>query len=482
MKGHLSKECNRRSTCQLSSKKHPSMLHFTTQDKIPEMEMAKVEITTQDKINEAEIAKVEKTDVSKLPATTNYQTSASTGAGDNCILSIVPVKLKSKKSDKCVEVYAFIDPGSSATFCTEALARQLNVQGRKINLSLNTMNSKKQVESYVLTDLEVSGLEENNFIELSKVFTQKSIPVSKENVPQQHEVDKWQYLSEVKLPHIDAGVEILIGNNELKRLEPWRVINSKHNGPYAVKTAPGWILNGPLRDPAEDSTHDLAHSSSTVNRISLESVEQMLIQQYNHDFPEKTCDDKAELSQMDHQFLESVSNSVQFYDGHYYIDLPIKKTDVHMPNNRRAAIQQALNLKRKFQKNPFFHEEYTNFMNDMLRKGYAVKVPTSHLSHQGGQVWYIPHHGVYHPQKKKLRVVFDCGASFQGISLNSELLQGPDMTSSLIGVLTRFRQEPVAMMADIEAMYVSGESSGKDSDMLRFLWWPNGDVNQILDE
>lgn len=125
-----------------------------------------------------------------------------------------------------MEVYAFVDPGSSATFCTEALARQLNVQGRKIDMMLSTMNSSKRVESYMLTDLEVSGLEENNFIELSKVFTQKSMPVSMENVLQQHEVDKWPYLSEVKLPHIDAGVEILIGNKEFKLLEPCRVINS----------------------------------------------------------------------------------------------------------------------------------------------------------------------------------------------------------------------------------------------------------------
>lgn len=68
-------------------------------------------------------------------------------------------------------------------------------------------------------------------------------------------------------------------------------------------------------------------------------------------------------------------------------------------------------------------------------------------------MWYIPHHGVYHPQKKKLRVVFDYAASFQGVSLNNQLLQGPDMTNPLIGVVIRFRQKSVAMLADVEAMY-----------------------------
>lgn len=49
--------------------------------------------------------------------------------------------------------------------------------------------------------------------------------------------------------------------------------------------------------------------------------------------------------------------------------------------------------------------------------------------------------------------MFDCSARYGVTSLNDRLLQGPDMTNSLVGVLTRFRQEPVAVMADIEAMF-----------------------------
>ena len=95
------------------------------------------------------------------------ETNAYTGAGDDCILSIVPVLVKSKKGSKSVETYAFMDPGRSATFCTDALASQLNLQGHT-QLKLKTMSPKHQVECYLLTDLEVSGLNTNNFIDLSK--------------------------------------------------------------------------------------------------------------------------------------------------------------------------------------------------------------------------------------------------------------------------------------------------------------------------
>ena len=70
-------------------------------------------------------------------------------------------------------------------------------------------------------------------------------------------------------------------------------------------------------------------------------------------------------------------------------------------------------------------------MEDMLQKGHAEKVPTEKLNRSDGRIWYIPHHGVYHPQKPdKIRVVLDCAAEYQNVSLNSVLLQGPDLTNS----------------------------------------------------
>ena len=95
-------------------------------------------------------------------------------------------------------------------------------------------------------------------------------------------------------------------------------------------------------------------------------------------------------------------------------------------------------------------------MADIVTKGYARKVPLEQMNLQNGNVWYIPHHGVYHPYKPgKIRVVFDCSAKFNGVSLNSMLYKGPDLTNSLIGVLTRFRQDRIAVTADIQSVLPS---------------------------
>ena len=50
----------------------------------------------------------------------------------------------------------------------------------------------------------------------------------------------------------------------------------------------------------------------------------------------------------------------------------------------------------------------------------------------------------------KTRVVFDCAAKHKGTSLNDQLLTGPDLTNSIVGVPMRFREEQVALSADIE--------------------------------
>lgn len=118
-----------------------------------------------------------------------------------------------------------------------------------------------------------------------------------------------------------------------------------------------------------------------------------------------------------------------------------------MPNN------PVISLKRKFERNEQYHMEYTAFMEGMLKRNHAEVVPSEELVTQNGKKWYIPHHGVHHPKKGSLRVVFDCSASFQGTSLNNKLIQGPNLTSDLVGVLLRSRQEPVALMADIESMF-----------------------------
>ncbi|KAL7824645.1 hypothetical protein SRHO_G00344950 [Serrasalmus rhombeus] len=296
----------------------------------------------------------------------------------------------------------------------------------------------------------------------------------KENVISSKDLEKWPYLRNVDIKEIDADVELLIGVNTPKAMEPWEIINSIGNGPYAVRTMLGWIVNGPLGSMGDVTNHHVV----TTNRISVSEIEELLIKQYNQEFPETHYTEKREMSLDDKKFMKILTEQVTYENSHYYLPLPFRNDNVMMPNNREVAIRRAASLAKRLKGDKSFQAEYKQFMDKMLEQDYAEEIPLDQLHIVEGKIWYVPHHGVYHRRKGILRVVFDCTSSFQNTSLNKELLQGPDLTNNLLGVLMRFRQGHIALMADIQAMFHQVRVHRKHVDFLRFLWWPDGDFEK----
>lgn len=211
------------------------------------------------------------------------------------------------------------------------------------------------------------GLEEQNYIQLPRVYTQPDIPAKKANIPQKEDMEKWSYLSRVHLPKLEAEVGLLIGVDAYKAMEPWEIINSQNDGPYAVKTALGWVINRPINRCQEKELDNGKRQSFLVNRISVISVEDMLMKHYNAFFPER-CDDKREQSKHDKQFMHTVTTSAQLVDSHFSIKLPLKDdSKVKMPCNRGIAEQMLNSLKRTFSRNTDFFQKYKTFVDDCLK-------------------------------------------------------------------------------------------------------------------
>ena len=57
--------------------------------------------------------------------------------------------------------------------------------------------------------------------------------------------------------------------------------------------------------------------------------------------------------------------------------------------------------------------------------------------------------------------------------MNDCLLSGPDLLNLLVGILMRFRQDLIAVSADIEAMFSQVVVPEEDQPVLRFLWRNN---------
>ena len=323
--GHLSKNCDRRISCKYCNQTHPSVLH----------------IKKKEWVNQGHSELPNKKSVSHTPTSTCGHTGAGNSSG---ILPILPVQIKCAKGKKMIETYVFLDPGSTGTFCSEKLVDRLNTQGRRAKIHLRTMGHSKAVPTCIVNGLEISNLSGTHFYKLPDVFTQKEMPVSPNNIVGEEELAKWLYLKDIQIPRITADVDLLIGTNASKLMEPWDVINSRNDGPYAVRTLLGWVINGPL--PGNDDKQS-ACPEVIVNRTVVERIEGLLINQYNNDFNEKASNDQEEMSREEKKFVEIVESSVQLKEGHYTMKLPFKKENVTIPINLYVAKQRIYSKKKK---------------------------------------------------------------------------------------------------------------------------------------
>lgn len=330
--------------------------------------------------------------------------SGVTGAGVITTgLPIVPVKVKCAGSSRVVTTYALLDAGSNTTFCTQELLKELGVKGKKTTVLLTTLqNEDNQIDCDTIA-LNVFDLEEDQMVAIPTVFSTSRLPVSKSSLPLQTDIDKWDHLKGINLPNLKAEVGL---------------VRQFHS----------------FRSKLE----------STIPKVC------------DMEFNDALVDDKSEMSIEDSRALEIIESSVriQLKNGHYEIALPWKTSPPCLSNNRSVAEHRFEPLKRRFIRDPALYSKYSDFMDDLLNKGYARQVPATSIDHPQHPLWYLPHHPVMNSNKPdKVRVVFDCASVFQGLSLNAQLLQGPDLANNLVGVLFRFREEPVAMMSDVESMF-----------------------------
>ncbi|XP_078351492.1 uncharacterized protein LOC144636211 [Oculina patagonica] len=225
------------------------------------------------------------------------------------------------------------------------------------------------------------------------------------------------------------------------------------------------------------------HHCVNFTRIANVEKEDIFMEQlerfWKTDYAGLIPDCKVSMSVEDKRALAVMESSAKLVDGRYQLALPWRERVPNLPNNRVLAERRLMSLKKRFLQDAELFEKYKATIRDYVDKGHAKRVPENELVVEDKPLWYLPHHPVFHPNKPgKTRVVFDCAAKFRRMSLNDHLLSGPDLTSSIVGVLTRFRHEQVALAADVEAMFHQVRVSPDDYDAFRFLWWPDDDLNQ----
>ena len=195
---HLAKVCPERKSCKIdgSPKKHPTVLHSQPRERPKEDTTVGSGIGVADGTSQ----------VHNGMACINNASCSLTGARfSRTGMAILPVKVRLRGSEKAIAIYAFLDNRSSSTYCTEALMRQLDINGPKTKIPLTTLDKKNSlIDSFLVHDLEVTDLDENYIVKPPILYTREEIPVSKDDIPSQEDVDRWPHFDGVYLPTVNC--------------------------------------------------------------------------------------------------------------------------------------------------------------------------------------------------------------------------------------------------------------------------------------
>lgn len=115
---------------------------------------------------------------------------------------------------------------------------------------------------------------------------------------------------------------------------------------------------------------------------------------------------------------------------------------------------------------------YHKQIESKIERGVARKLTKEEIEDYNGPVFYISHHEVLKLESKTTpyHIVFNSSANFHGHVLNEYYAKGPDTLNNLLGVILRFREEPVAIIGDIEKKFHSISIPLLDQMTHRLLW------------
>ena len=158
------------------------------------------------------------------------------------------------------------------------------------------------------------------------------------------------------------------------------------------------------------------------------------------------------LAEEERLALSRMKDSLKYENGRYREAVPWKENKPNLPDTKPMALSRLRSTEGNLKKNSRVADEYQATIQAYVEKGYLRKVPSE--EQPPANVWCLPHFPVVRMDKSttKVRIVFDCAAKCDGISLNDMIHAGPKLQQDLFNVLVRFRRNPVGVACDIKEM------------------------------
>ncbi|XP_070854987.1 uncharacterized protein [Drosophila suzukii] len=346
--------------------------------------------------------------VPNLANETGNQRHVSTHQGDvegNQFFRIVPVTLH--YDDNKIEVFAFLDEGSSVTLIDASI-------------QISGVSSEKR---YWLNNVDMDELR-----------------------------SKYSYLKDLPLETYSTQPMLLIGTNNWKIAVPRRIREGKWNDPIASKCMLGWTIQGSANSNRHVSMH---HCDCNWRELHDEVKEQFNLESI---LPKKL------ISSEDKRVVEILEQTCQNKCGKYEVGLLRRNGLQRLRESRTTALKRLQCIRSKILSEPDLFTKIDDQIKNLLDKGYAKQLSDEEAKKEETRTRYLPIFIALNPNKPgKIRLVWDAAAK------TNKLLSGPDCLNPLIDVLLAFRVGAIAVSVDIAEMFHRINIRHEDMHSQRFL-------------
>ena len=118
--------------------------------------------------------------------------------------------------DQAITTYAFLDQGSITTLCDKKkkLFKHLGIEGENVSIALTTVNKKDKFFKSQKANLSLSGLHNDEVVELQEVFSVDALTIKPNNSLTVNKLNAWLHLKRLHVPNLSTPVGIVNRNRQ----------------------------------------------------------------------------------------------------------------------------------------------------------------------------------------------------------------------------------------------------------------------------
>ncbi|XP_055584778.1 uncharacterized protein LOC129737643 [Uranotaenia lowii] len=385
------------------------------------------------------------------------------------LFRILPVTLHSR--GRSIDVYAFLDDGSSITLMENGIAEQLGLEGKSDVLCMSwTADVTREEPNSKWVSLDVSGQGSSRCFPLTNIRTVEKLSLPVQSLEYRRLSSRFPHLAGLPIcDYEDAVPRILIGNDNAHLSVSLRKREGEPHSPIATKSRLGWSIHGSWSKLGETLVNYSFHICECSSQLS--SLHEIVKQSFAVDnLGIAVC--PSPESDEDRRARRILIETTKRVAGRYETGLLWKHDYFEFPDNFAMAVKRLSCLERRMAADSIIGESVRKQIAEYQEKGYLIRATKAEIeAADPRRTWYLPLGVVVNPKKPgKVRIFCDAAAKVDGICLNTMLMKGPDLLVSLPKVLYGFREKRIAVCADIREMFHRVLIRDEDIHAQRILW------------